>query len=94
LQATGPLTGKHFYVKVEVLDQDSRLVGEKKEPAAHNDYVPSMWRRNDLILHATSFRVKKSPGTKPTVCVQFFIDKRALKTDAKHNKACFKVPME
>ncbi len=95
LQAQGPLKGKHFYLKLEVFDTSMRLSGRSSEPVAHNDYVPSLWRHNDLILHQVHIRSKRAIGSGPArVCVQFIIDHRVLKTGSGHTKACFAIPVD
>ena len=89
-KAFGPMTkGKYFHVKLMLALEDGTVLGSKKEAAAHYYYVPSMWRKGDLVLHSTVIRTKKPLKGKTWLCVQFLIDGKALHDSGGNDRICY-----
>ena len=88
-KAKGPMKGKYFHVKVILRRENGNSVGERKEAAAHYYYVPSMWRKGDLVLHRTKIRLKGRIPKDLRVCVQFLVDGKALLTRSRDTELCY-----
>ena len=84
----GPLRGKHFYLIIKLRDKKGHVVARIKDVVTHNYYMPTMWRKNELVLHSTTLKSKTDFSNISNICIFFIVNKKALVTTRDKKAVC------